>query len=172
LSQEEIKQNKNQPSDERLFPGLSLDTREDVLTTRRGLLSMLLASSVSLFLVTLPFAKRFLGDRKEHFPKVAAGKVSDIPPGKAKIFAYPDKDNSALLVHLANGEWRAYEATCTHLSCLVYWEESSERLICPCHSAAFTGDTGAVLMGPPRRALSRIDLIVEGESVYAIGMKS
>jgi arsenite oxidase small subunit len=172
LSQEEMKENTNRSADDGFFRGVSLDTKEEIVLTRRGLLGVLLAGSVSLFLATLPFAKRFLGDREQHFPKVALGKVSDVPPGKAKAFAYPSKDHPALLVHLANGEWRAYGGTCTHLSCLVYWEESTEKLICPCHSAAFAGDTGAVLMGPPRRALPHIDVVIEGDSVYAIGMKS
>ena len=157
---------------ESLLPELSLDSLDDVVASRRGFLTFLLAGSVALFLATVPFAARFLGHRKEGFPKVAVGRVADVPYGGARPFAYPGKDNTALLLHLPNGEWRAYEGTCTHLSCVVYWDPASERLICPCHNAAFAAETGAVLMGPPRYPLPRIELSVEGDTVYAVGIKT
>jgi Rieske Fe-S protein len=113
-----------------------------------------------------------VGRKEERFPKVAFGRVADVPLGEARPFVYPGKDNPALLVHLSNGEWRAYEGTCTHLSCVVYWDAASERLICPCHNAAFAAATGAVLMGPPRQPLPRIELSVEGDTIYAVGIKS
>ena len=158
--------------DEPLLPELSLDTLDDLVASRRGFLTFLLAGSVALFLATVPFARRFLGHRKEDSPKVAVGRVADVPHGEARPFAYPGKNNAALLVHLPNGEWRAYEGTCTHLSCVVYWDGASERLICPCHNGAFAAETGAVLMGPPRYTLPRIELSVEGDTIYAVGIKS
>ena len=159
-------------ADENLLPELSLDSLTDVVASRRGFLTFLMACSAALFLATVPFARRFVGGREERFPKVALGQVADIPLGEARPFFYPGKDNPALLVHLLNGEWRAYEGTCTHLSCVVYWDVTSERLICPCHNAAFAAKTGAVLMGPPRRPLPNIELSVEGDAIYAVGIKT
>ena len=127
-----------------LLPELSLDSLTDVLSSRRGFLTFLMACSAALFLATVPFALRFIGKKEEQFPKVALGKVTDIPLGESRPFFYPGKNNPSLLVHLLNGEWRAYEGTCTHLSCLVYWDAVSGRLICPCHNAAFAAATGAV----------------------------
>jgi Rieske Fe-S protein len=165
-------QNEKVRPEERLLPGLSLDSLEDSVASRRGFLTFLMACSAALFLATVPFILRFIGRREEHFPKVALGQVTDIPPGESRPFVYPGKNNPALLVHLTNGEWRAYEGTCTHLSCVVYWDEASERLICPCHNAAFSVETGAVLMGPPHYPLPRIELSMEGDTVYAVGIKS
>jgi len=159
-------------SDEPLLPGLSLDSLEDVIASRRGFLTFLLAGSVGLFVATVPFAWRFLTRKEEILPKVAVGRITDVPRGEARTFFYPGEKNPALLVHLPNGEWRAYEGTCTHLSCVVYWDAESERLICPCHNAAFSVETGAVLMGPPRHPLPRIELSVEGDVIYAVGIKS
>jgi nitrite reductase/ring-hydroxylating ferredoxin subunit len=172
MSEVQREQNEKGRSEEHLLPGLSLDSLEDTVASRRGFLTFLMACSAALFLATVPFARRFLGHRKEGFPKVALGRVTDIPRGGAQPFVYPRKDSPALLIHLPNGEWRAYEGTCTHLSCVVYWDEASERLICPCHNAAFSVETGAVLMGPPRYPLPRIELSVEGDTVYAVGIKS
>jgi Rieske Fe-S protein len=158
-------------SNERLLPGLSLNSLDDVVASRRGFLTLLMACSVALFLATVPFARRFVGKKEEHFPKIALGRVADVPPGKARAFTYPGKDNPALLIHLPNGEWRAYGGMCTHLGCVVYWNAASEKLLCPCHNAAFAAETGAVLMGPPRRPLPYIDLNLEGDAIYAVGMK-
>jgi arsenite oxidase small subunit len=158
-------------SNERLLPGLSLDSLDDVVASRRGFLTLLMACSVVLFLATLPFARRFLGKKEERFPKVSLGRVADVPRGEARTFAYPGEDNPALLIHLPNGEWRAYGGMCTHLGCVIYWDTASGKLICPCHNGAFAGETGAVLMGPPRQPLQRIDLSVEGDAIYAVGMK-
>jgi arsenite oxidase small subunit len=172
MSEVQREQNEKDRSEERLLPELSLDSLKDSVASRRGFLTFLMACSAALFLATVPFVLRFMGRKEEHFPKVALGQVTDIPPGESRPFAYPGKDNPALLVHLSNGEWRAYEGTCTHLSCVVYWDGASERLICPCHNAAFAIETGAVLMGPPRYPLPRIELSVEGDTVYAVGIKS
>jgi arsenite oxidase small subunit len=170
----EVQSEKNEQSqlDKPLLPGLSLDSLEDVVASRRGFMTFLLAGSIALFLATVPFARRFLRPKEEAFPKVALGRITDVPLGEARPFVYPGQDNPALLLHLPNGEWRAYEGTCTHLSCVVYWDVASERLICPCHNAAFAADTGAVLMGPPRYPLPRINLSVEGDTVYAVGVKT
>jgi arsenite oxidase small subunit len=159
-------------TEETLLPELSLDSLNDVVASRRGFLTFLAACSGALFLATIPFARRFVRSKEEHFPKVALGKVADIPLGESRPFFYPAKDNPALLIHLPNGEWRAFEGTCTHLSCVVYWDVTSERLICPCHNAAFALETGAVLMGPPRYPLPRIELSVEGDTIYAVGIKT
>jgi len=172
MSEVKREQSEKNRSQERLLPELSLDSLEDTVASRRGFLTFLTACSAALFLATLPFARRFMERREEHFPKLALGRVTDMPPGEARPFVYPGKDSPALLVHLPNGEWKAYEGTCTHLSCVVYWDEATERLICPCHNAAFAIETGAVLMGPPRRPLPRIELAIEDDTIYALGVKT
>jgi len=172
VSEAQREKSEQSRADETLLPELSLDSLNDVVASRRGFLTFLMACSAALFLATIPFARRFVGRRVERFPKMALGQVTDIPLGESRPFFYPGKDNPALLVHLPNGEWRAYEGTCTHLSCVVYWDVASERLICPCHNAAFAVETGAVLMGPPRRPLPNIELSVEGDAIYAVGIKT
>jgi Rieske Fe-S protein len=172
MSEAEGEKSEAPQSKETLLPGLSLDSIKDVVASRRGFLTFLTACSAALFLATVPFARRFVGRREEQFPKMSLGKVRDIPLGESRPFFYPGKNNPALLIHLPNGEWRAYEGTCTHLSCLVYWDGASERLICPCHNAAFAAETGAVLMGPPRYPLPRIELSVEKDILYAVGIQS
>lgn len=160
------------PLEKSYLPDLSLDSLRDGVASRRGFLTFLMACSAALFLATLPFVRRFVRKKEESYPKWVIGKVTEILPGEARPFAYPRKDTPALLVHLPNGEWRAYEGTCTHLSCVVYWDAELEKLICPCHNAAFAIETGAVLMGPPRQPLPQIALSIEDDTIYAVGMKT
>lgn len=157
-------------SAERLWPELPLNSRDDESVSRRGFLTLLMGSSAAFFLATLPFARRFLKRDVITHPKLAVARVADVAKGQASTFAYPDNDTPALLVHLNSGEWRAYAGTCTHLGCLVHWDTTTCRLVCPCHSGMFDALTGKPLAGPPPRALPQIGLRIENGIIYAVGV--
>jgi glycine/D-amino acid oxidase-like deaminating enzyme/nitrite reductase/ring-hydroxylating ferredoxin subunit len=59
-----------------------------------------------------------------------------------KIAAY--KDNK--------GQLHTYSAVCTHLGCIVTWNNSEESFDCPCHGSRFS-PTGNVINGPANTAL-------------------
>ena len=48
----------------------------------------------------------------------------------------------------------AISAGCTHLGCIVSWDEQQNIFKCPCHDGRFDAD-GNVLSGPPPAALRR-----------------
>ncbi len=105
---------------------------------RRGFVGMLLATSASFALASVPLAASALAQAGEEErsqlkpgPKKAIARVADIPEGKALNFSYPDKDHPAILLHLPSGEFRAFDVSCTHLGCPVYWDAASARLKCP-----------------------------------------
>jgi Rieske Fe-S protein len=52
----------------------------------------------------------------------------------------------------AQGELHALSPYCTHLGCIVHWNEAEESWDCPCHGGRYTPD-GAVLSGPPTAPL-------------------
>ncbi|MBI2890309.1 MAG: Rieske 2Fe-2S domain-containing protein [Nitrospirae bacterium] len=58
------------------------------------------------------------------------------------------------LVVFSRGEWKAFEAVCSHLGCIVRWQPQEEKIVCPCHGARF-GTDGRVVSGPPPRPLKR-----------------
>lgn len=101
-------------------------------------------------------------------PIVAA---SHVPPGGAYLFRYPTELDPAILVHLPDGELRAFSQKCTHLGCVVYLSEAGDELVCPCHEGGFSAATGEVLFGPPERPLPRITLEVRGGTVWATGVE-
>lgn len=48
----------------------------------------------------------------------------------------------------------AVHKVCTHLDCLLGWDEQNGRYLCPCHGSQFAPD-GQVLSGPAERSLNR-----------------
>ena len=58
----------------------------------------------------------------------------------------------------------AFSLVCTHLGCMVQWQEGDQEFYCPCHDGRFD-QFGEVLAGPPPVPLEQIAVRVEGETV-------
>lgn len=86
--------------------------------------------------------KAYLKDKPKDADEV---KLSEIKSGEGKIIeldgkkygAYADEENK---LHLVNAE-------CTHLKCIVKWNNDEKSWDCPCHGSRFTHE-GKVLNGP------------------------
>jgi Rieske Fe-S protein len=103
---------------------------------------------------------------KEGEPIVEAGFV---PTGFAFSFEVAETGEPAVLVHLPDDRWAAYEAACTHAGCEVAYQLESRNLGCPCHGSVFDpARDGAVARGPAKRPLGKIAVRVrEGNVVRA-----
>jgi Rieske Fe-S protein len=95
--------------------------------------------------------------------------LDDVPVNGSYLFRYPTDDDPAILVRLANDELHAMSQKCTHLSCVVYYEADSRRMVCPCHEGVFDARNGEVLEGPPQLPLGRIDVEVRDGTIWALG---
>jgi Rieske Fe-S protein len=70
---------------------------------------------------------------------------SQIKPGEGKIV---EKKNEKWAVHRSeNGELHAISAVCTHMECIVNWNNAEKTWDCPCHGSRFK-TTGEVIEGP------------------------
>ena len=96
---------------------------------------------------------------------VLAAKVAEVPAGTAKVFPLGTKP--AILVHTQAGEWRAFAATCTHLSCTVRFRSADQALWCPCHDGLYDLQ-GRNVAGPPPRPLPAHRVSVRGDEVYVL----
>jgi len=76
-----------------------------------------------------------------------AGKVSDFKKGEV----VPFRKEKAFIVRIEGG-FLAISSVCTHLHCIVNWNEIHKKFECPCHGAKFN-QVGEVLEGPPPRPL-------------------
>ena len=98
--------------------------------------------------------------------KVPAGKVADIPAGQGKVV--PMGSKPAIVVNTPQGVV-AYSAICTHLGCIVAFDDLSSTIVCPCHDGRFNPATGAVVSGPPPAPLAKIEVSVEGDDIFLVG---
>ncbi len=63
----------------------------------------------------------------------------------------------------ANG-LSAVNPTCTHAGCVVQWQGSMQKFVCPCHGAEF-GVEGKALKGPATKPLKTYQAKIESNSV-------
>jgi Rieske Fe-S protein len=54
-----------------------------------------------------------------------------------------------------NGKLKTVSAVCTHLGCLVHWNDAERTWDCPCHGSRFMPD-GTVLAGPAESPLTPV----------------
>ncbi len=76
-----------------------------------------------------------------------AGKVDDFQVEKMAIFR-----KEKVFINRMDDGLLAMSAICTHLRCIVRWNEQKKVFECPCHGAEFNA-FGEVLAGPPPRPL-------------------
>jgi cytochrome b6-f complex iron-sulfur subunit len=95
--------------------------------------------------------------------KVAVATTADIPLGGGKVVALGNKP--AIVTNTDQG-LRAYSAICTHLGCVVAYNDLAGVIQCPCHDGRFNPVSGAVVSGPPPAPLSPITVSVEGDQIF------
>ncbi|MEU2725581.1 FAD-dependent oxidoreductase [Streptomyces smyrnaeus] len=97
-------------------------------------------------------ARRFVGDRLR---PSHVDSVEEIPPGTGAIVRVQGR---RCAVHrTTEGELRAVSPRCTHLGCLVRFNDAESAWECPCHGSRF-GTDGSVIQGPATRPLEQRDL--------------
>jgi Rieske Fe-S protein len=97
--------------------------------------------------------------------KVLAGTLDTLPVGAGTVVSVGSKP--AIVVNTAAGV-KAYSAICTHLGCIVLWDETLGVIVCPCHDGHFNPATGAVVSGPPPAPLPPLNAQVEGNDIYIV----
>lgn len=68
-----------------------------------------------------------------------------------------------ILIRVADDDFRAFAATCTHLDCIVEYQDDHRRIWCNCHNGAYDL-SGRNVAGPPPRPLEpfKVDLEARG----------
>jgi len=97
--------------------------------------------------------------RKPHsFAKLAPGEAAILKIDDDNVACYRDGD----------GRLHAVSAVCTHMGCIVGWNETDRSWDCPCHGSRFDLD-GEVIHGPAVTALApaNIDESVDGQATLS-----
>jgi cytochrome b6-f complex iron-sulfur subunit len=135
-----------------------MDTsRRNVLITALGALTVAAAGAViyPLFRFLAPSGAA-IAKKKVTVP------LKEIPDGGAKFFEF--EGLAAVLVKQKGGGVAAFSAVCSHLGCIVQWQQAQNQFLCPCHGGQFSSD-GNVLGGPPPKPLTKLPFTVNGDSV-------
>ena len=134
--------------------------------TRRRVVELFLGSSLLASLVSFVYpVLRYLvppsvadlgGD------EVIAAKLGDLKLNSAKIFRFGNRPG--ILLRIGEGEYRAFSATCTHLSCTVQYRADLHEIWCACHNGMYDLN-GRNVSGPPPRPLENYRVHVRGEDL-------
>jgi nitrite reductase/ring-hydroxylating ferredoxin subunit len=91
-----------------------------------------------------------------------ACKTSKVPVKGA--YLAPVAGRSILITQPKKGVFRAFDPTCTHAGCQLSGM-SGTNLVCNCHGATFSSDSGMPTGGPARTPLAKIRVSVAAGSV-------
>lgn len=98
--------------------------------------------------------------------EILLGLASEVMVGSGNKFMV-DEMLTILVTQPKAGDYRGFSATCTHSGCIVSGVRDGE-IACGCHGARFDVESGAVLAGPARTALGRINIELRGDELFAI----
>ncbi|MEV0645236.1 FAD-dependent oxidoreductase [Phytomonospora sp. NPDC050363] len=101
----------------------------------------------------LAVAGRFLTGRIRRRPRIRT--VGDLEPGQGAVMQH--KGERCAVYKGDDGEICALSAVCTHLGCIVSFNDAERTWDCPCHGSRFDVD-GQVLHGPAIDPLERKDI--------------
>jgi glycine/D-amino acid oxidase-like deaminating enzyme/nitrite reductase/ring-hydroxylating ferredoxin subunit len=97
-------------------------------------------------------ARHFIGDR---FQGSGVRSVEEIAPGAGAVVRLSGKQ--CAVYRDDTGTVHALSARCTHLGCIVRFNDAERAWECPCHGSRFAPD-GSVIQGPANKPLARKDI--------------
>ncbi len=90
----------------------------------------------------------------------ALARTTDVPVGGGVI----NQDAKVVVTQPAEGEFKAFDATCTHTKCPVTNVDGG-TINCQCHGSRFSIEDGSVKQPPATEPLAEVKVKVEGGSV-------
>jgi len=85
---------------------------------------------------------------------------------ETRVFALGNQPG--ILVRGPGGEWKAFSATCTHLSCTVRYKADTKQIWCPCHNGFFDLNGRNLPGSPPPRPLEEYRVSVRDDGTVVV----
>ncbi len=127
------------------------------LLTWWGTFSILSVAAAILKYLTPPEAIAPSGDTLEE------GTIYDIPINSAKIVKFHKEP--VILVHTASDQFRAFNARCTHLGCIVQFVPAEvPHFACNCHGSQYDIN-GKNIAGPAPRPLTPMRVTIRQTTI-------
>jgi len=122
------------------------------------------ATTAGVGMMAYPIVRFVLPPEVREAQSVTAvvGQVADFPIKSGKVVRFGSIP--ALVMRRADGSFLAFNANCTHLSCIVQYKNDTDQIWCACHNGVFDL-TGKNISGPPPRPLAPLAVNVVGDDV-------
>ena len=134
--------------------------------TRRKFISFSLYSSLSALAAAIfyPIIRYIMPPKIPQAiqTEVKAAKVGELVPNSGKIFQFGSKPG--ILILTEDGEYRAFSATCTHLSCTVQYRPDFKHIWCACHNGHYDL-FGKNIAGPPPAPLEQYQIAIINDDI-------
>ena len=150
------------------------------LTRRNFLWSLIVGiGAVISVAVGIPLAGFLISPavRKEQEEWSPIADLSEIPISEPTRVTYTSVKKDAWLqatskkivyvVKKSNTDIYVMSTVCTHMGCLVHWDDSKKEFLCPCHGGEYNIE-GKVIAGPPPRPLDRFKTKIEGQQLFVM----
>jgi cytochrome b6-f complex iron-sulfur subunit len=142
-------------------------------SSRRSFVNWFLGTSGGAFLASILFPVfRFLSP-----PELPEATTNQVDAGPINDPLFLEKgfkivrfgSDPVIVIRVSDGDYRAFAATCTHLDCIVTYQQARSRIFCNCHNGVFDL-TGRNVAGPPPRPLDsfRVNLSAQAGGVTNI----
>jgi serine/threonine protein kinase/nitrite reductase/ring-hydroxylating ferredoxin subunit len=104
----------------------------------------------------------------------AQNNAAHLAKNAAMNFMNPTDGKASILVHLANGNFVAYDRACTHKGVYVNYDPAQQLLVCPAHGATFDpAQDGAVIQEvpqePPLKPLPKVTVHINADGTIVAG---
>lgn len=140
----------------------------DPIFVRRRLLNWFFGTAVGALVASIAYpVVRFVSP--PHIPEAQTNEVEagftndlDLLAKSFKILRFGAVP--VILIRVAEDDFRAFTATCTHLDCIVDYPQEKKLIWCWCHNGAYDL-TGRNVAGPPPRPLTpfEVHLVPQGQ---------
>ena len=87
---------------------------------------------------------------RDRFAGAQGRSLREVKRGEGRVIEY--QGSSVAAYRSESGEVTLRSATCTHMGCLVAWNDAARTWDCPCHGSRFTPQ-GDVISGPAEAPL-------------------
>ncbi len=128
-------------------------TRRQLILTGMGMVGAAWAGTL--------VQSRLFGETSTEEARPVTFSLAELPIGGVRPLTY---GGTPALVIRTPESIRCFSLICTHLGCIVQWQEANQGFYCPCHEGRFD-QFGEVIAGPPPIALEQFPVRVEGDQV-------
>jgi cytochrome b6-f complex iron-sulfur subunit len=134
--------------------GENFRTADSLQSSRRGFFHACIAmmAGIAGFIVAFPVFSFMRLPKRINTAKSIELPLADLREDQALFF---EREGIQVVLIYTNRQPKAFDAACTHLGCLVSWDQNEHVFRCPCHGAVFD-DQGAVVKGPVNAPLKKV----------------